>query len=99
VTGEGLASYLVAEVIVEWLPDDCRECVGGVGGKPGTPILLGACFKVRGLDASELVEDNPVSMMRSRGFVTGIEEIALINLPARGCGNVLCLFNNVVPTA
>jgi hypothetical protein len=46
--------------------------VGGVGGRP--PILFEACFNVRGLDVSELgKEDIPVSMTRSRGFVTGGE--------------------------
>lgn len=41
-----------ADVMLAWFPEDCRECVGGVGGKP--PILLEACFKVFGLDVSEL---------------------------------------------
>lgn len=50
----------------ERLPEDCRECAGGVGGR--TPILFEACFKVRGLDVSELVtEDVPVSITRARG--------------------------------
>jgi len=47
--------------------------VGGVGGRPGAPILLDACFNVRGLDVSELgMEVVPVSMTRSRGFVARV---------------------------
>jgi hypothetical protein len=63
-----------AEVMVGWVPEDWREWVGGVGGRPGAPILLDACFSVRGLEVSELgIEDIPVSMMRSRGFGAGVE--------------------------
>jgi hypothetical protein len=46
--------------------------VGGVGGRP--PIFLDACFKVCGLDVSELgVDDTPVSITKSRGFAAGVE--------------------------
>jgi hypothetical protein len=35
--------------------DDCRECAGGVGGRPGAPILLfGLCFNTRGLEVSDV---------------------------------------------
>ncbi len=78
------------------LPDDWREWVGGVGGKTGAPILLDVCFKVRGLEVSELVrEDIPVSINRSRCFVAGVEGWCS---DSRGWGSILCFFNNVVPT-
>jgi hypothetical protein len=34
--------------------DDCRECVGGVGGRSGCPILLDECFNVRRLLSGEV---------------------------------------------
>jgi hypothetical protein len=40
--------------------DDCLDCVGGVGGRSGTPILLDACFKALGLESWESVGDIPV---------------------------------------
>lgn len=39
------------------LPDDCRECAGGVGGRRGAPILFEVCFNIRGFELSELGTD------------------------------------------
>lgn len=59
-----------------------------------------ACLSVRGLDVSELViDETPVSMTRSRGFVAGVDGYTSGMRSSRGCGRVLCLFNNVDPTA
>jgi hypothetical protein len=68
-------SNLGAGIMLCWLPEDCREWVGGVGGRPLDPIrFFDACFKVRGLDVSELGMDaTPVSIARSRGNAAGVK--------------------------
>lgn len=49
--------------------DDCRECVGGVGGRPGAPILRDVCFSVGGLDLCKVVPGEMfVSMFERRDF-------------------------------
>lgn len=66
------ASDRGVETMLVWLPEDCRECVGGVGGKP--PILFEACFNVCGLEVSEpLTEGIPVSITRFCGLAAGAE--------------------------
>ena len=67
-------AYLGSGAVIGWFPEDWRECVGGVGGNFGGPILLDACFNVRGLDeVSELlgIDETPVSIESSRGFSVG----------------------------
>jgi hypothetical protein len=76
--------------------EDCLECIGGVGGRSGTPILREACFKVRGLELWEVGLDGiPVSTDKTRGFDAKAMEYVSDERSSRGCGNVLCRFSMV----
>lgn len=86
--------------------EDCREWVGGVGGRSGSPIRFEACFSVRGLEVCELgADDVPVSIVKTRGLegtregtcAETCEGNVAENGSSWGCGNTLWRLNIVGP--
>lgn len=82
--------------------DECREWLGGVGGRSMIPVFREACFDIPGLEVCELEEvvERAVSVPRGFGFDEGRDVLKSLRLSSDaccGCGSTLCLFNDPRP--
>lgn len=77
----------------EWLPEEVRDCVGGVGGRSGpVPILFGWCLRVRGLEGSE-PELAGWEVSTTRSYFLGRRRGLSWTRSGCGRGKTLCLLN------
>jgi hypothetical protein len=80
---------------VEWVPDEVRECAGGVGGRSGPAPFAFSCVCDNGADSCDPEGDRCdwVSILSGCaprwGLAVTVDELVL-----RGCGRTLCFLND-----